>query len=348
METNYNFKANLSQNLYFIRGIAIVLVVIGHVIGQDKNVGLRQMYNSDIFFLTWLSEFIYTFHMPIFFILSGLSFGIFSNKNTGYLAFFKSKVKRLFVPLLCWVPILFIFQSLSKGAQFNLINIINSVIHPWFIFWFFHALFFASVFCFVFLKSFNSQLIYFLVSIGLLVLSFYFPKMHIYLYFNIFYAFGLYIGRYLPNSEFKLKKLPINTTLLMLCFWAAMMLTINYFFGINYNLLTKLVNGIVGFIFLYTVAVNDEFAVSLKPLKRMLHLVKDNFVYLGKISMTIYLLHIPFGSGTRLLLLKVFETTNVGLHFLMGCMLAILGPVVIYHFLHSRSKIFMYSIGEGK
>jgi fucose 4-O-acetylase-like acetyltransferase len=64
--------------------MAIVLVVIGHVIGHKKDVGMRQMYDSDIPFLTWLTEFIYTFHMPIFFILSGVSFATFSTKNTSY------------------------------------------------------------------------------------------------------------------------------------------------------------------------------------------------------------------------------------------------------------------------
>lgn len=50
------FKKYLSHNLYYIRGVAIVLVVVGHVIGDKKTNGMRQMYKSDIFFLTWLSD----------------------------------------------------------------------------------------------------------------------------------------------------------------------------------------------------------------------------------------------------------------------------------------------------
>jgi peptidoglycan/LPS O-acetylase OafA/YrhL len=64
--------------------------------------------------------------------------------------------------------------------------------------------------------------------------------------------------------------------------------------------------------------------------------------------MTVYLLHIPFGSGTRVFLIKVFKITDPSIHFVLGCAAAILGPVIIYNFLHLKSRIFMYSIGEAK
>ena len=130
MENSSSFKANLSQELYSIRGIAIVLVVIGHVIGHEKNTGIRQMYGSDIVSLTWICEFIYTFHMPIFFIISGVSFAIFSNKkDISYLKFAKSKLLRLVIPLLCWAPITLVFQDLSKGVHFSAVDIMLSLIH---------------------------------------------------------------------------------------------------------------------------------------------------------------------------------------------------------------------------
>ncbi len=352
METNSIFKSHLSKNLYFVRGMAIVLVVIGHVIGHEKDVGMRQMYDSDIPFLTWLTEFIYTFHMPIFFILSGVSFATFSKKNTSLLSFLRSRFKSLLVPLLCWVPILLLFQSLSKGAHVSFLDLINSVIHPWFIFWFFHALFFASLLSFVFLEQLKSSALYFLVSVTLFILSFYWKEMEIYLYFNIFYAFGVFLASYLPKIHLTLKSLPsiIIFSILSLC--AAMMLAINYFLEVDYNLFSKLVNGILGFVLMYTIAYEedkeDQIKFSLKPLNPLLQSLKASFLYLGKISMTVYLLHIPFGSGTRVFLIKLFGITDPSIHFFLGCAAAILGPVVIYNFLHSRSRIFMYSIGEAK
>lgn len=352
METNSIFKSHLSKNLYFVRGMAIVLVVIGHVIGNEKDAGMRQMYDSDIPFLTWLAEFIYTFHMPIFFILSGVSFATFSNKNSRYLSFLNSKFKRLVVPLLCWAPILLIFQSLSKGVHFSFLDIINSVIQPWFIFWFFHALFFASVLSFIFLKKIKFPAIYFLASLILFILSFYLKEMEIYWYFNIFYAFGVFLAHYLPKIHFTLKSLPSIIIFLILSLCAAMMLAINYSLGVDYNLFSKFVNGIIGFVLMYTIAYEEDneeqIKFSLKLLNPLLQSLKASFLYLGKISMTVYLLHIPFGSGTRVFLIKVFGITDPSIHFVLGCAAAILGPVVIYNFLHSRSRIFMYSIGEAK
>jgi len=352
METNSIFKSHLSKNLYFVRGMAIVLVVIGHVIGNEKDAGMRQMYDSDIPFLTWLTEFIYTFHMPIFFIISGLSFATFSTKNTSLLSFLRSRFKRLVVPLLCWAPILLIFQSLSKGAHVSFLDIINSVIQPWFIFWFFHALFFASLLSFVFLEKLKSSGIYFLVSVTLFILSFYFKEMQIYWYFNIFYAFGVFLARYLPKIHFTLKILPSSIIFLILSLCAAMMLATNYSLGVDYNLFSKFVNGIIGFVLMYTIAYEedkgDKINFFLKHLNSLLQSLKASFLYLGKISMTVYLLHIPFGSGTRVFLIKVFGITDPSIHFVLGCAAAILGPIVIYNFLHSRSRIFMYSIGEAK
>ena len=350
METNSSFKANVSQNLYFIRGIAIVFVVIGHVVGSE-NAGIRQLYDSDLPVLTWLTNFIYTFHMPIFFIISGVSFAIFSNKNTSYLKFLMSKFKRLFVPLLCWAPILLIFQSLSKGVHFSFLDLINSVIHPWFIFWFFHALFFASVLSFVLLKTFKSSTLYLVFSVTLFMLSFYFKGMHIYWYFNIFYALGVFIARYLPKVNFTLKSLPSMIIFLIWSLCAAMMLAINYLLGGNYPLFAKFFNGIIGFVVMYTIAMEakeDQIKFSFEPLNSLLQSLKASFLYLGKISMTVYLLHIPFGSGTRVFLIKVVGITDPSIHFVLGCAAAILGPVIIYNFLHSRSRIFMYSIGEAK
>ncbi|MDF5730700.1 MAG: acyltransferase family protein [Rhizonema sp. PD38] len=74
------FKQKLSHDLYFVRGFAILWVVVGHVIG-DRSAGIRQLYDQDIPILAWMYTFIYSFHMPIFFIVSGISFAVFSKSK---------------------------------------------------------------------------------------------------------------------------------------------------------------------------------------------------------------------------------------------------------------------------
>ena len=40
-------QKEIPESLYWIREIAISLVVVGHVIGFDQNYGMRKLYESD-------------------------------------------------------------------------------------------------------------------------------------------------------------------------------------------------------------------------------------------------------------------------------------------------------------
>ena len=57
------------------KGIAIVLVVIGHIIDGNMSKGLLSGQ-------TWVVVYnvIYLFHMPLFFVLSGMAFAISKGK----------------------------------------------------------------------------------------------------------------------------------------------------------------------------------------------------------------------------------------------------------------------------
>jgi hypothetical protein len=52
--------------------------------------------------------------------------------------------------------------------------------------------------------------------------------------------------------------------------------------------------------------------------------------YLGQQSMTIYLVHILAGSGCRIILLKVFGISSVGIHLLIGTLGGLLLPLLFY------------------
>ncbi|MBE9039152.1 acyltransferase family protein [aff. Roholtiella sp. LEGE 12411] len=161
-EANSNIKETLSKDLYFIRGIAIALVALGHVIG-NRDSGIRQLYDQDLPYMGWIYNFIYTFHMPIFFIISGISFSIFSSSNNSYTKFINSKFIRIIIPLVCWAPIYYIFRTFSGSIKFSLTGLIQSVIYPNFIFWFFHALLLATVLSFFLIKKLSSKTIYYII-----------------------------------------------------------------------------------------------------------------------------------------------------------------------------------------
>jgi fucose 4-O-acetylase-like acetyltransferase len=337
----------LSQDLYLIRGLAIVFVVIGHVIG-DRYSGIRKLYAEDIPNLGYAYNFIYTFHMPIFFIISGISFAIFSQNKTSFLKFLKSKATRLIIPLFCWAPIYFIFRFISAGnIKFSLVRLLTSPFYADFIFWFFHTLFLISIFCFLLIKKNSSQWVYLIVSIFLFVGSFYLSGLiSLVLYWNIFYAFGYVAATYISQVRSKIENSSYFLSLVSIFLLILSMLAVNYFWNQDYSLIARFINGITGFSMMYIIAGTNWEIIRSSLIVKVIKVLSYIFTYLGKISMTIYLFHVMSGSLTRIILVKV-GINHVFSHFSMGFAAAILIPIGLYEIL-KRNKFFLYSIGEFK
>lgn len=90
------------------KGIGIILVVLGHC---------PQVYNP-------LKQWIYAFHMPLFFIVSGMVWNRTSHENNGYFnkIFLVNKVKRLIVPCYLWGIIYMLINALIDKS-FSFVNI---------------------------------------------------------------------------------------------------------------------------------------------------------------------------------------------------------------------------------
>ena len=77
-----------------LKGVAIFLIVFGHVLATFVNMtsGRIQCVSNNIF------KFIYSFHVPLFFLVAGLTFSTHDN----FIAFFKKKFFRLMIPYYAW------------------------------------------------------------------------------------------------------------------------------------------------------------------------------------------------------------------------------------------------------
>lgn len=264
---------------------------------------MRQLYESDVFFITWLSDFIYTFHMPIFVIASGMAFAAFSNQNLSWLEFAQSKLKRLVIPLVCWSPIFFVVQSLSNGKHFSFFQVIQrAVIHPYSIFWFIHALIFASCFSFLCIKILKSQIMYVLLSIPIFILSLYLNNNTI--YWNIFYAFVILLVLYLPKINLHIHKLSLNKVLVILPLLIIIMISTNYYITAIDKFLVKFINGSIGFFIIYIILSLDIIKNSANPFSKLMHSLESSFITWGKISNIIYLFHVYCITSTRIFLSK--------------------------------------------
>jgi fucose 4-O-acetylase-like acetyltransferase len=82
------------------KGIGIILVVAGHVPTTDP-----------------IRQFIYSFHMPLFFFLSGL---VFKSENLDLKSFFLKKARSLLFPYICFAIITYLFWfTVERHLPFN-------------------------------------------------------------------------------------------------------------------------------------------------------------------------------------------------------------------------------------
>jgi fucose 4-O-acetylase-like acetyltransferase len=135
-----------------VRGIAILLVVLGHSIG---------------YITVPLNRLILTFHMPLFFFISGLLAK--EDRTQGFLYFLKKKARALLVPQLTLGILSYSYDVLLKcvlfhKASFGDFNIINSTLGWWFLLVLFYSdMTFYAISRFVSLKIRRNKIIVFFI-----------------------------------------------------------------------------------------------------------------------------------------------------------------------------------------
>lgn len=118
--------------LTYLKGIAIILVILGH---SFSFTGFDFLDKEKYFGYYYIYKTIYSFHMPLFFIVAGF----LSNKEYSIKKFYFSKIKRLLVPyifinIIDYIP-RHLFPEMVNNAQNSFIRIIfYSGVTTWFIY----------------------------------------------------------------------------------------------------------------------------------------------------------------------------------------------------------------------
>lgn len=99
--------ASKLKQVSFLSVFAMILVVIGH---SDITLDFKNL---------WIFKWAYTFHMPLFFLISGFLFAYTNPKGAvlNYKAFIIKKTKRLLVPYIFVSSIIFIIKSLLINTE---------------------------------------------------------------------------------------------------------------------------------------------------------------------------------------------------------------------------------------
>ena len=121
--------------LDYAKAIGITLVVVAHVIGGLKEElvgpGIRE-YSAPLFY-------IYTFHMPLFFAISGYLFSYFPQRSNG--PFVRSTLIGIVIPYVLWSVIYVAVQNAIPGATNNVAGVgslltiaWSPILHLWFLY----------------------------------------------------------------------------------------------------------------------------------------------------------------------------------------------------------------------
>ncbi len=302
------------------KGIAIILVVLGHTILGFQSSNMFSEYNN---FFDYMIFTIYSFHMPLFFIISGYIYFKFEkiNNNTEYKSLIKKKALNLLIPYFVFCSIQLLIKSILGGST-NSGSSINDIfllpLIPREQFWFLYTLFVIFVILtFIDMKLNNKvMLLASLIIINILEIHMdnvifaitSFCVYAIYFYIGILFAKG-YINK---NVDLKNK---YNILRIVLLYTILNVFIYNSNIDINIERLLSLILALFGSFMIIGITKSK---------------LNNKYIdIIGKYSYEIFLLHTIFGAGIRIVLVKVFKVYSIGLHFALGLIFSIVIPIVI-------------------
>lgn len=194
------------RNAYLdvVKGIAITLVVFAHCIqfGSGHDTLLQGLH-----FEHWLFKLIYTFHMPVFMLISGYLF-YFSLRRHSFSESLSSRFVHLLLPVLVWQTLWIIAEHFLNWCMYpNITTILTSYTGE---LWFLFSLFINST-CMLFIHYKCHSLKSKILVLSFFPLSLFIPyhlsiSLYVFMfpYFVCGYLFNsLKLSRYFPLSSWK-------------------------------------------------------------------------------------------------------------------------------------------------
>jgi fucose 4-O-acetylase-like acetyltransferase len=314
------------------KGFGIILVVFGHVLRGLVSSGIIQGSG----YIQLLDDVIYSFHMPLFFFISGMLLKSAIGKySVG--SFFFSKLKTLAYPFVVWSLLqggMLLLLSKYTSRHVSVSDILSFPIHPIEQFWFLYALFFISITFFFIYKVMcmfvSDQICTAILLLACFVLypfakmiSFIPPLFYI-LHYGFFFVLGLFFSLKIDFfSGILIKR--INVFMLTACFILCQMM---------FHVFLSVDHGHVSYYGLVLAIISILFFLSISMF--FVNKVPALFVSLGVFSMPIFLMHIMLASGFRIVLMKLFHVDQAWVHLMLGTLVGLVLPV----FIISRFPVF--------
>jgi peptidoglycan/LPS O-acetylase OafA/YrhL len=304
-----------------LRGLAIILVVFGHMIGQTSTGGMRVSDDSIFRYLYYTLEYV---RLPLFTVISGW---VYANKpiRTGQgVSFLRGKSRRLLIPMFVIGTLLFLFRMVVPGTNSKpeIGDLPRNLIFPYDVYWYLYSLFVIFAVVTVldskpFFKKVEGWFLTLLCAFAFLFISenFLDPIPNVFAFKGAAYLFpffllGIGINRY--------KNILLNEQVIfgvLLVFVASLILQQMAWFG-YFPLQEK------------HSALGLSVGISAALLLFRLKFTNKLLVRIGYYAYGIFLFHVFFTGGSRILLLKA-GVQNQAVILIIGVFVAILLSIIV-------------------
>lgn len=317
----------------YAKAIGISLVVYGHVARGLVNAGI--MPDSPSY--QYIDSVIYTFHMPLFFFLSGL-FLKSSFESKGFGRALGSKVDAIIYPYILWSLLqggVEVALSSYTNGNVSVGDVLSLFTSPRAQFWFLYALFlvFLTSLLVMHLAGTRALPVLFIVSIVLYLSLLKFDFVVDFVLENLVF--------FLVGAVFQQTKLIRFNSTIILCVILLITMVGQYsFHSFGYTYLDR------GVLLLILSVVSILAVVSISDWLSRFNL--SLITYIGASSMAIYLMHILAGSGLRVMLSQMLGVDSLFLHLLLGTLFGVLLPLFALKIIDYFKISYLFSLPISK
>lgn len=301
----------------YAKGIGIVLVVVGHVWRGVE--GLATPGQDRV--MTVIDTAIYQFHMPLFFLLSGLF--VAKSARRPFVGFVLQKLKTIAYPYVIWTLIQGGLASLAGAAAHQNVSFLGVVrdlpTHPFQQFWFLYVLFLCMIAFGVLSKLRLGSIAILILAVEFYVVRPWVPGMSwgpLYQFSGdfVFFAAGAALARVVLSGIMQ-----IAVPLLAVA-------TVTQWAVVGWVAARR-----PGFILMNDVTFTAALGIAASCAAAAL-LAKTPgtrvLAYLGEKSLPIYVAHVVFAAGARAVLLKL-HVTDLPTQLAIGIAVGLCCPVLL-------------------
>ena len=280
-----------SLTVDMLKSFAIVLMILGHCVvygsGVDNPLGKTRM----------IHHYIYSFHMPLFALVSGYLF-FFTTKRHTMKEVFKTRVEGIIIPLIAWQFLMNIYRIIFywvRDGKLDLLRLIRGYSYLYGNMWFLWAILFCSLAVMVIHYKFNDNLFLFLLIELLTLLPA--KQEHVrfvwlYPYFVLAFLFAKYKGKaiikkiYQKINNFYGIVILIILHILLVYFWRMDYYIYDYGIGRSILMRDNLIYVMFCNLYRFTAGVigTAVYALIFGKIKGLILKTKIDFYYIAKTS----------------------------------------------------------------